>query len=226
MKKKEKKKNKMKEMIEAEVKKSFTVSDKRFWVNENEDKDTKTDASQKKKFPKYVEKLIEENKAKDQKLQECLNQFRAFKNEQDQVRKRQERYLEKQVNQSKAGFFQSLLNLIDNLDRSIEFADKNQNFEDFLSGIKMIQSQFMEKLKDNKIQKMELAGQKFDPKTSEAIDVVPSQKEEDDDIVLNIHQDGYLMEDMVVRPARVSVGKYIGEQNPDNLLSECQLEEV
>jgi len=50
---------------------------------------------------------------------------------------------------------------------------------------------------------MSLINQPFDPKTAECVEIIPGKKDQ----VVSVTQKGYLLNDKVLRPARVKVGK-------------------
>lgn len=58
-------------------------------------------------------------------------------------------------------------------------------------------------LTEEGVKEMSLVGQVFDPRLAECLETVPGKKDE----VVNVTQKGYLLNDKVLRPARVKVGK-------------------
>ena len=58
-------------------------------------------------------------------------------------------------------------------------------------------------LTEEGVKEMDLAGKAFDPKLAECLELVPGKKDQ----VVSVAQKGYLLNDKVLRPARVKVGK-------------------
>lgn len=58
-------------------------------------------------------------------------------------------------------------------------------------------------LADEGVGEMDLAGKPFDPKLAECLELIPGKKDQ----VIKVAQKGYLLNDKVLRPARVKVGK-------------------
>ncbi|HAU98708.1 MAG: Protein GrpE [Microgenomates group bacterium GW2011_GWF2_45_18] len=70
------------------------------------------------------------------------------------------------------------------------------------SGIEMIARSFSQSLESQGIQEMQIVGELFDPDRMEAVAQVQGKK----DVVIRVQQKGYMMYDLVLRPAKVEVG--------------------
>ena len=213
---------------DSPVKPDFNVADRRFWNEESQDKSILKHPDEKIAYPTFVEDLLKKIDAQEQRLLEISKREKAMREEQVESKKRLERNQEKELANFKLKFFKSFIEIVDNLDRSVAYAqDKNSQFSDFLNGVVLLQTQFKELLKEHQVFPMEAKNKKFDPNWGEAIDVIPSEQEKDDNTILSVHQEGYFLQNLVVRPTRVSVGKYIAsgkktkesakEQNPKSL---------
>lgn len=75
-------------------------------------------------------------------------------------------------------------------------------------GIEYIYSQLMTILESYDIKVIDQLGVAFDPKLHDPSEQVPTQNEDEDDQVLAIIQKGYQSGNLVIRPAKVKVGKY------------------
>jgi molecular chaperone GrpE len=76
---------------------------------------------------------------------------------------------------------------------------------EWTKGFLQIQKQITEFLKKEGIEEIETIGKKFDPHTMEIIEEV--EKEGDSDIVIEELQKGYIMNDKILRPAKVKITK-------------------
>lgn len=85
-------------------------------------------------------------------------------------------------------------------------ADVPEQFKSVLGGLNMVLSEMDKAFKAEGVSRIETIGKAYDPQTSEAIAVIPA-KAEQDGIVLEEVQMGFMMDDKVLRPARVVVGK-------------------
>lgn len=75
-----------------------------------------------------------------------------------------------------------------------------------LKGVQMIENQILESLKNVGVEKIECLGQAFDPKLHNAV-MVKTDNSLDDDIVIDVFQDGYKLNDRVIRYSQVVINK-------------------
>ena len=97
--------------------------------------------------------------------------------------------------------YEVLLRQEKNLEKDGQKTDAN-----LVGGIKMVLGELKKAFESEGIKKMDVVGKPYDPQTAEAIAVIPA-KPEQDGVVLEEVQMGFLMDDKVLRPARVVVGK-------------------
>ena len=101
-----------------------------------------------------------------------------------------------------------LLPIIDNFERAINMDDDNLTDEvsKFLSGFKMIYSALITELKNMGVSEIEALGKPFDPTCMEAI-MTGNVMEEEQGVVLDVMQKGYMYNDKVIRVAMVKVNE-------------------
>ena len=97
--------------------------------------------------------------------------------------------------------YEVLLRQEKNLEKETEKADTS-----LVGGIKMVLGELKKAFESEGVKKMDVVGKPYDPQTAEAIAVIPASPEQDG-IVLEEMQMGFTMNDKVLRPARVVVGK-------------------
>lgn len=78
--------------------------------------------------------------------------------------------------------------------------------KNLLDGIKMVLGELDKAFKAEGVEKMDTIGKPYDPMTQEAIATLPA-KAEQDGLVLEEVQMGFMMDGKTLRPARVVVGK-------------------
>lgn len=101
-----------------------------------------------------------------------------------------------------------VLTVVDNLERALGHADRNEGAEGILEGIRMTHRQVTDMLQNMGVRSMETVGKPFDPKFHEAVDVASSQAHSvSPGTVVEEMQKGYLFDGEVLRPARVRVAK-------------------
>jgi len=102
------------------------------------------------------------------------------------------------------GLARDLLSLIDNFERLLESLECSAADDPVLQGVKMIADQLAKMLKDHSIEPIVAVGRSFDPTLHEAM-----MQDRDTDLppgtVSREMQRGYMMNDRVLRPAKVAV---------------------
>ncbi|MBI3793299.1 MAG: nucleotide exchange factor GrpE, partial [Nitrospinae bacterium] len=85
---------------------------------------------------------------------------------------------------------------------------KTGDVESLIQGILMIKSGFARILAEAGLKEIDCLGKKFNPAQMEAL---PVDDKEKDDVVIEIARIGYLMNDTLIRPAKVVVGRFPAE---------------
>ncbi len=93
-----------------------------------------------------------------------------------------------------------------------ESAFSDENWEkldsDWQDGIKSLYKHFINVLKGHRVGPIEAKGKKFNPEEHEAVAEIEVKDEKDDNVVMEEVRKGYKMEDKILRPAQVKIGKY------------------
>jgi molecular chaperone GrpE len=164
--------------------------------------------------PTYVEQLeartLEaERKAAD--VQSRFEQLRAqLQRETDETRARLNRGADERARREKGDFVSSLLPVGDNLQRAIEAAEQGGGLEALLIGVRGTLSNFESALAAAGVEPVESVGAPFDPEMHEAVDTIAVEPERDGTVTAEYSR-GYKMNDRLLRPARVQVGRAQGE---------------
>ena len=93
--------------------------------------------------------------------------------------------------------------VLDNFERALMQLEPEHAEDKFVQGILLIEQQLRSVLLREGVKKIEALGKEFDPSLHDALAHIPS--EFDENIVAAIIQNGYTMNDKVIRPARVAV---------------------
>ena len=102
----------------------------------------------------------------------------------------------------------SLLPVIDNFERGIKLDDNDLSDEvsKFLSGFKMIYSNFIGILNKFEVKEIEANGFEFDPNFHQAV-LMEHDENKPSGVILEVLQKGYMYKDKVIRPAMVKVNE-------------------
>ena len=180
------------------------------------DQDTKIDSQENNGTELNVEKNLENNSEDnpennlEKKIEELNDKLLRSLAENQNLRKIHEKEREDLIKYSSSSFAREILNLADNLERAFGlFKDnpkfKSDEFKDTMLGIELIEKELINSFDKNGIKSFESVGKKFDPNFHQALNEVESEQE--DGIVINEIQKGYMLNDRLLRPALVSISK-------------------
>ena len=155
-----------------------------------------------------VEPNLENNLEK--KIEELNDKLLRSLAENQNLRKIHEKEREDLIKYSSSSFAREILNLADNLERAFSlFKDdpklKSDEFKDTMLGIELIEKELINSFDKNGIKSFESMDKKFDPNFHQALNEVESEQE--DGMVINEIQKGYMLNDRLLRPALVSISK-------------------
>jgi molecular chaperone GrpE len=180
------------------------VVDRRWWAREGGES---AGAAEPQSKPSYVEELERRLAEKDREIQQAVAEHRAAARDLEEARVRIRREISRDVERARRAVLAELLDVLDNLDRSIEAARGAANAEAVLEGVSMVRDQFLAKLQGFGVRRLDPIGQPFDPTSHEAISTVPASDLTHDGVVSAVVTPGYSIGDDVLRPARVVVAK-------------------
>lgn len=180
------------------------VVDRRWWARGEDVPATENTVGK----PSYVEELEQRLAERDRQVQQALQQLKAASTEYDEARVRSRREVVKEVERSKRAMVGELLEVLDNLDRALDAGATAQSVDALLQGVRLVRSQFLNRLGSLGITTLDALNQPFDPALHEAVTTVPVTSPEDDERVVGVVRPGYRIGDEILRPAMVAVGKH------------------
>ena len=137
-------------------------------------------------------------------LREANERLLRTQAELENYRKRARREAEEERRYAALPLIRDLLSVMDNLDRALEAAERNQSVSGLFEGVKMVAVQFNAYLEQYGCRRIPAVGLAFDPHQHEAIAQEPST-EHAAGVVTRIARQGYQLHDRVVRPSQVLV---------------------
>lgn len=151
-------------------------------------------------FDKEVKKTKQDIKIKEDRLLRLAAEFENYK-------KRTRREWELLQMKANADLIKEIIGGIDNFDRAFEnLGGVDSQIHD---GIKLIHAGFLDVLKRAGLKEIEALNQKFDPLYHEAVGEIDIEGMEEGHVA-QVVQKGYLLNNQVLRPARVMVSKKKG----------------
>lgn len=142
-----------------------------------------------------------------EKLKEYEDKMLRIQADFENTRKRLEKEKQEFTKFANEGIILELLNILDDLERTVELAqNEHQDLKAFCKGVEMILAHLYETLKEYGVKPIDAEGKLFDPHFHEALMQVENKELPEHTIVEEL-QKGYLLNDRVVRTAKVKVSK-------------------
>ena len=185
----------------------FKVQDRRHW-QQNDDLEAADEVEPAK--PSYLEAYRERAEAAENKLQEYIEAFKNHEAEQEQVRTRLSRDVDRKVELMFGELLGELLRTVDDLDLSLSHIANVPEAGPLAKGVAMARDRFLATLARHGVQQVSCEGQPFDPNEAEALRVDSVDSADRDGVVTEILQPGYKLGERMIRPAKVAVGRYDG----------------
>ena len=126
----------------------------------------------------------------------------------DNYRKRVERERSESWVRAQAELAQRLLEPLDDLQRIADFDPVTTNAQALHEGAEMVEKKFFRALESAGLEVIDAAGKPFDPTQHEALTMVPTESEAEDDTVAQVYRKGYRFKGVLLRPAQVVVKKH------------------
>jgi molecular chaperone GrpE len=199
------------------------------------DKKTMDKGSQEKKIHKKVKaevgKKIQETKEKDitaekeqakatvtedtsviklgeleQKAKEWHDKYLRLSAEFDNYRKRTLKEKADLLRLANEDLLREILPVVDDFERGMDSMDKSQDVDALKEGVHLIHRRFIEFLKQKGIKEIEAKDQPFDIDFHEAMTKIPAPSKDMKGKVVDVIEKGYILNEKVVRYAKVVVG--------------------
>lgn len=156
--------------------------------------------------PSEENSVSSESGAAEQKNIDWQDKFLRAKADYQNLQKRAAEQQGNAIRYANADFARSLLQVLDDFERTLEAAEKAPEADSVVSGVKLVYEKLLKLLGDHHVEPIEALGQPFDPRLHEALMQEPCETLPPDSVLREI-QRGYKLHDRVLRPARVVVSK-------------------
>ena len=148
-----------------------------------------------------VDEQEEQNKREAELNDKYVRLFAEF----DNFKKRTQKEKTQIYTTAAAEVVEAVLPFIDNLKRASSVEVKDEEAKNVIEGIKLIERQFEETLKQIGVTEIEALGKEFDPEKHNAVMHVDDENIEGENIVVEEFAKGYMYRDKVVRHSTVKV---------------------
>lgn len=171
----------------------------------DEETEGETNANIDERLPTYVEQLKQEVEEKDKRLREYIAAYKEKSGENDDFRKRLEKDNDIRLDQFKANLFSRLIPILDNLNRAIQTTSSNNDA--LQKGVELVAKQYARELKNNGVEIIDTQNRKFDPKTDEVVMTEDTTVSEQDNMIVDELEPGYIFKEKLIKAARVKVAR-------------------
>ncbi|MCT4642238.1 MAG: nucleotide exchange factor GrpE [Bacteriovoracaceae bacterium] len=156
-----------------------------------------------------VESIEEAKEAKEAKEEDSFkDKYYYLAAEMQNMQRRFDKEKENLLKFGSEKILRDLLDVVDNFERTLGFIkdDQDEKIKNLYVGLDMVSKQFIEALSKHGLKRVDALGNKFDPNFHEALAQQPSEGKEDMEI-LQVHQEGYTLNERLIRPSKVVVVK-------------------
>jgi len=198
------------------------VVDRRWWARADAG-DTDAPAEVEARKPTYVEDLERQLADVTAQLQRVLTDRQRAQTEFDDARARLRREVAKDVERNRRALLAELLDVIDNLDRAMAAGRESatlaagalepapgaasETFASLLRGVALVRDQFLAKLEQFGVTRLDSLGQPFEAGRHEALSTAAVVDPLQDGLIVAVVKEGYMAGNELLRPASVVVGR-------------------
>jgi len=158
------------------------------------------------KTAKETDKLRNKLKAVEKEKLELKDKLLRTAAEFDNFKKRNDRERLQLIYTATEGLVTELLNVLDDMERSLDHLDEKNDFESLKNGLELIYKNFNKILEKQGLKAMQSVGEPFDPEKHDAL-MQTEKKGVESGIILDEHKKGYCLNDKIIRHAQVIVAK-------------------
>ena len=157
--------------------------------------------------PTHEEKLMEQLAQANQTIEEQSDKYLRLSAEFDNYRKRTNKEKAELILNGSQTTIKAILPVLDDMERAMSNMGKSDELRPALEGVELIYNKFIKILEQQGVKKIETENQEFNTDYCEAIAMIPAPSEEMKGKIMDCVQTGYMLNDKVIRHAKVAVGQ-------------------
>lgn len=143
----------------------------------------------------------------EKKLEEANDKYTRLLAEFDNYKKRTSREKLDLIQSAGKEVIGKLLPVLDDFDRAMASMENAQDAESVKQGIELVHTKLRKTLEQQGLRAMEVIGEPFDSEFQEAITTIPAPSDDLKNKVIDVVEKGYLLNDKVIRFAKVVIGQ-------------------
>jgi molecular chaperone GrpE len=180
-------------------------------IKDNIQEENNQESTEQKAVEEVQEEKVENNSGSDEasykaKYEEVNDKFIRLYSEFDNFKKRNARERIDLIKTAGADVLKSVLPVLDDFDRAIKANETAEDIAAVKEGFSLINHKMYHLLETKGLKKMEVIGQPLDTELHEAITQIPAPTEDLKGKVIDVIENGYYLNDVVLRYAKVVVG--------------------
>ena len=144
---------------------------------------------------------------KEQEVEKEKKEYLFLMAEFDNFRKRTLRERTELIKSAAEKALKGILPVVDDFERGLDAIKDTSDAEAVKEGMRLIYNKFVKYLADNGVKDMQSTGADFDPDMHEAVAMVPAENDAEKGKVKDTVLKGYMLNDKVLRHAKVVVAK-------------------
>lgn len=153
------------------------------------------------------EKLQQSLKEAENKINELQDKYLRLSAEFDNFRKRTNKEKAEIIKNGAEKTILSILPILDDMERALSNMNKSNDATALKEGVELINNKFLKILSKEGLSKIETDGADFNTDFHEAIAMLPAADEKQKGKIIDCVQTGYLLNDKVIRHAKVAVAQ-------------------
>lgn len=115
------------------------------------------------------------------------------------------------INYGNERLIKDILPIVDSLERALDHAYNSEDFDAFVEGLRLIYDNLLVSLEKQGVERIDAAGEDFDPNFHEAMLQVETEEYENNKIVEELEK-GYLLNGRLLRPVKAAISKSISKE--------------
>ena len=153
-----------------------------------------------------VEEIKSEDSAEKKAEDDFKEKFYYLAAEMENIKRRHSKEKENLIKFGNEKVLSGLIEVVDNLDRTLEalVGDEDEKVKNIVTGVEMVRTQFLDVLKNNGLERLNVIGEIFDPNFHEALAQQPAEGKKDQEIIQEF-QKGYVLNGRLLRAAKVVI---------------------
>ena len=176
--------------------------------NSSDSKDkNKSKQSKKEEKKDKTEELEEQIAELEQKIDEQKDKYLRLFADFDNYKKRSAKERLELIKDAGKDIMSVFLPVLDDFKRALKAAEESNDADNIKEGMELIYNKMFKALEQKGLKAMDSLGHDFDPELHEALTEIPAADKKQKGKVVDVIEDGYMLNDKIIRHAKVVVGK-------------------